>query len=54
MHFEALRRAVRRDDDAVGGQQRVIVDDRNAGLGKADPVAEQCWTALGPASILEF
>jgi hypothetical protein len=51
MHFEALRRAVRRDDDAAGGRQRVVVDDRDAGLGEADPVAELCGTGSGPGKV---
>jgi hypothetical protein len=51
MHVEVFRRAVRRDDDAAGGRQRVIVDDRNAGLSDADLVAEQCGTGLGPGKV---
>lgn len=51
MHVEAFRRAVDHDSDAVGGQHRVIIDERDPGGGEADPVAEQCGTALRPGKV---
>jgi predicted enzyme related to lactoylglutathione lyase len=51
VHFESLSRAVGRDDDAVGRQQRVIVDDRDTGLGEADPVAEQRGAGFRPGQV---
>jgi hypothetical protein len=49
--FQVSRRAVDRDGHAVGGQERVVVDDRVAGRGEADPVAEQGGTGLGAGKI---
>lgn len=40
VHLEASGRPVDRDSHAVGGQQRVVVNDRGTGGGEADPVAE--------------
>src|ERR1700722_1616665 len=51
VHFEVAGRAVHRDGHAVGWQQRVVVDDRDASRGEAGAVAEQRGTGLRPGEV---
>ena len=51
MDVEVVGGAVRGDGHAVPGQQRVVVDDRNAGRREADLMAEQGRAGLGPAEV---
>src|SRR3984885_2591600 len=51
VHLEVLGGTVGSDRYAVAGQQRVVVDDRIAGHGEADPVAEQREAGRWPAEF---
>ena len=51
MHFQAADGAADADGDAVAGQHRMVVHDRQAGRGEADPVAEQRRAGPGPGEV---